>query len=136
MPIPLLGEATPAQGPFRSARRCQKDDKIVFMHTVEEDPGLFFKQIAVDRLPAQQVDTVSPLLFFFFHGAQFGGQFGNPELIFVVGLKATLTVDGVPNEIAADAAGNAVEHKRKDDAAQTRPDNHDAYFGRGWLAGC
>ena len=102
----------------------EEDDQIVLADAIEGGACLLLEQVAIDRRAAHQVDPMPPFRALGLGRVELGRQHGDRLLVFAAHLQAAVAVDRVPDEIAADAPGDEVEHQREEDRAKARADDH------------
>jgi hypothetical protein len=107
-------------------RSRQEYDKIVPVDSVKQRARLFVKKIAIDRAAGQQCDSVVPQGMLRFEAFQLAAQRRNLMFVFVLGFKTALAVHRMPNEIAADQAGDAIKSQGIEGRARTPIYDHAA----------
>ncbi len=105
-------------------RMIENDDEIVLPHPAELRLGLLSEKVRVDRLTAQQIDFQLPAPAVVFEIRELALQGRDLALVIFPGLEAALAIDGMPDEKAADGAGNAIEQERIENGAKTPANNH------------
>ncbi len=86
--------------------------------------GFLVQQVAVYGLAAQQLNFMLPLHPIGMKMSEFSLEQSDLVLIFLFGLEPAFSIRGMPDEIAADAAGDAIQQQREDDCADAPTNNH------------
>ena len=89
----------------------ENHDEIILADPTELGFRLLLEKVRVDGFAPQEIDFRLPALMLVLESGEIGVQAGDLALVIILGLQATLAVDGMPQEIAADRAGNAIEKK-------------------------
>jgi hypothetical protein len=107
-------------------RSRQEYNKIVPVDSAKQRARLFVKKIAIDRAAGQQSDSVIPQGMLRFEALQLATQRRDLTFVFVLGFKTALAVHRMPNEIAADQAGDAIKSQGIESRARTPVYDHAA----------
>jgi hypothetical protein len=104
--------------------RREDDDEIVFVNPAEPVACLVVEKVAINGLAVQKIDPGLPGLPLALQAAQFLLQRRDLALVVFLRLQPAFAIDGVPDEIAANTSGNAVERKREQNGTEATTDNH------------